>query len=452
MKNKAIILAAGQGKRMKSDIPKVLHKVAGKEMLHHIIENTKKAGIEDIIVVIGVKSDLVKESLKKYKNVKTVYQKEQLGTGHAVMMADEYLVNKGTTIVLCGDAPLITPKTIKDLVDSHLNSKQSSTVLTAYLQNPKGYGRIIKEGNLLKAIVEDKDASESEYQIKEVNSGAFAFDTELLKKYLKRLDNNNSQNEYYLTDILELLRLDGYKIGSFQMEDEREIKAVNSRVQLSEVEDILRDRIIKSHMDNGVTFINKLTNQIGSDVKIGKDTIIESGAVLMGCTEIGENVLIGQNSRIEDSKIDSNISILNSVIKDSKVGEGSTIGPFAYLRPNSIIGKNVKIGDFVEVKNSVIGDNSKASHHAYIGDGVVGKNVNIGCGVIFVNYDGKEKSKTIIENNAFIGSNTNLVAPLRIEENAFIAAGSTITKEVEKNALAVARAKQRNIKDWANKR
>ena len=448
----ALILAAGQGKRIKSNLPKVLHKVCGKEMVKHVIDTVKKAEIQDINLIIGKGAELVEEKTKD-TGVTYSLQAEQLGTGHAVKCAKKFLENKsGVVAVFTGDTPLIKQSTVKSLINDHINNKNAATILTAMVDDPTGYGRIVRDesGKVLK-IVEHKDCNEEELKIKEMNSAIYCFDIELLVKSLDKLNNNNKQGEYYLTDVIGILKDEGYSIGAVVTDIEETI-GVNSRVQLAEAEEILRNRINTIHMENGVTLIDPKTTYIGADVEIGKDTIIYPNNILEGNTVIGENCLLYQNSRIKDSVIGNEVDIQSSVILDSKIGDNTTVGPFAYIRPDSIIGKSTRIGDFVEIKKATIGDGTKVSHLTYIGDAEVGSGCNFGCGTVVVNYDGKEKHKTIIGDHSFIGCNTNLVSPVKVGDNTYIAAGSTITAEVKEGDLAVARAKQRNISGWVEKR
>lgn len=448
----ALILAAGQGKRIKSNLPKVLHKVCGKEMVKHVIDTVKKAEIHDINLIIGKGAELVEERTKD-TGVTYSLQAEQLGTGHAVKCAKEFLENKsGVVAVFTGDTPLIKQSTVERLINDHIDNKNAATILTAMVDDPTGYGRIVrdKNGKVLK-IVEHKDCNEEELKIKEMNSAIYCFDIELLVKSLDKLNNNNNQGEYYLTDVIGILKDEGYSIGAVVTDIEETI-GVNSRVQLAEAEEILRNRINTMHMENGVTLIDPKTTYIGADVKIGKDTIIYPNNILEGNTVIGENCLLYQNSRIKDSTIGNDVDVQSSVILDSKIGDNTTVGPFAYIRPDSVIGNCARIGDFVEIKKSTIGDGTKVSHLTYIGDAEVGSGCNFGCGTVVVNYDGKEKHKTIIGDHSFIGCNTNLVSPVKVGDNTYIAAGSTITAEVKEGDLAVARAKQRNISGWVEKR
>lgn len=451
----SIILAAGEGTRMKSKLPKVMHKICGKPLLSHVINTAKASGIDKNIVVIGKGGNTVMDTIKE-----DVFFVEQpmgegvpYGTGFAVIQAKDYIEDHSHVIILYGDTPLITSNTIKNIIEFHKKGNYEATVLSADFDDPTGYGRIIRDqnGNVL-AIVEHKDANEQERDIKEINSGIYCFNGKSLKLALDRLNNNNAQNEYYITDAIKILNDLGLKVGGYKIQDSEEILGINSRFQLSEAERIMRKRINNRHMDNGITMLNPDNTYIDDDVTIGRDTIIYPGAILEGKTSIGEDCIIGQNSRIVDSIIGNKVDIQISTILESKVDDNAHIGPYAYLRPNSEIGKNVKVGDFVEVKNSKIDDNSKASHLSYIGDAYVGKGVNIGCGVVFVNYDGKKKHKTTVQDNAFIGCNVNLISPVEVEEGAYIAAGSTITDKVPKDSLSIARAKQVNKEGWVAKK
>jgi len=448
----ALVLAAGQGKRIKSDLPKVLHKVCGKEMLKHVIDSIRRSGIDDIDVIIGKGAELVKERTSD-KNVSYSLQAEQLGTGHAVRCAEEFLKDKnGVVAIFAGDTPLIKQSTIEKLFKNHIENENAATILTSIVEDPTGYGRIVRDKNdqVLK-IVEHKDCNEEELKINEMNTAIYCFDIELLVNALGKINNNNNQGEYYLTDIIEILKSENKSVGAVVTEYEETI-GVNSRVQLAEAEEILRNRINLKHMENGVTLIDSKTTYIGIDVEIGKDTIIYPNNILEGNTKIGDNCLLYQNSRITDSIIGNEVEIQSSVILSSSVGDNTTVGPFAYIRPETKIGKNARIGDFVEIKKSTIGDGTKVSHLTYIGDAEVGEECNFGCGTVVVNYDGKNKYKTTIGDHSFIGCNTNLVSPVTIHDNTYIAAGSTITSEVNEGDLAVARAKQRNISGWVDKK
>ena len=448
----ALILAAGAGTRMKSQKPKVLHKVCGKAMLNHVIDQARELQVEKIIVVIGNGADQVQETIGD--GVEYVYQRELLGTGHAVMEAEHlFKEHKGNILLLYGDTPLISANTLKEFIQYHKDNNFAATVLTAKFDDPFGYGRIIrnKKGNI-ESIVEQKDANEDQLKITEINSGMYYFQAQLLCRALESITNNNAQGEYYITDTIEVLNKEGYNIGGYEVGIPQEIEGVNSRVQLAMAEAFMRKGINEYWMDQGVTMIDPATTYIHKDVKIGQDTIIYPVVQLEGCSKIGDNCILGANSRIVDSTIGDDVEIQFSTILESTINNKTRIGPYAYIRPNCKIGKNVKIGDFVEVKNSIIGDNTSAAHLSYIGDGEVGKNVNIGCGTIFVNYDGYKKHKTIVRDDVFVGCNTNLVAPVEVEEGSFIAAGSTITHQVPANSLAIARARQVNKEDWFNKK
>lgn len=449
MNLKIVILAAGQGTRMKSKIPKVLHKVLDKPMLDHVMEAAQVVTNNKPIVVIGHMSDMVREHLGDKAEI--ALQEEQLGTGHAVMMAEHYIDDEDEVLILCGDTPLIKGETLKEMTKIK-SEGYTAVVMSAVEEDPTGYGRIIRdESNDFMRIREQKDASEEEKAIKEINAGMYIIDGKLLKENLSKLSVNNAQREYYLTDVLEHIKNAGHRIGVYQA-DKMEIMGVNSRLQLSEAERIMRLDVNKMHMANGVTLIDTNSTYIDKNVKIGRDTIIYPNCHIKGNSVIGEDCIIRENTTIEDSHIEDHVTIKSSTILSSKVGARTTIGPYAYLRPKSVLGEDVKIGDFVEVKNAEIGNGSKASHLSYIGDAVVGKNVNIGCGVVFVNYDGKNKFKSIVEDNAFIGSNSNLVAPVTVKEGGYIATGSTVTVDVPEGALCVARAREVIKEGWRTKK
>ncbi|CAH0305527.1 Bifunctional protein GlmU [Peribacillus sp. Bi96] len=447
----AIVLAAGQGTRMKSKLYKVLHPVCGKPMVQHVIDQVNQLQIEDIVTVIGHGAEKVQEQLGD--SCKYALQDQQLGTAHAVMQAESVLSEKsGTTLVICGDTPLIKAETMEELIALHEQSQAKATILTAYADDPTGYGRILRsEGGLVKKIVEHKDASDEERYVKEINTGTYCFDNQALFSALKKVSNENVQGEYYLPDVIEILKQEGEIVTAFQSSDFEETLGVNDRVALSQAEQILRKRINESHMRNGVTIIDPLTTYIEADVQIGQDTVINPGACIKGKSIIGQDCLIGSNSEISNCEIGDGTEILQSVVHESSIGSSVKIGPFAHVRPHSDIRDSVKIGNFVEIKKTVFGKGSKASHLSYIGDAEVGENVNIGCGSITVNYDGKNKHLTKIEDNVFIGCNSNLVAPVTIGEGAYVAAGSTITQDVPQEALSVARARQVNKEDYVNK-
>lgn len=446
-----VVLAAGEGKRMKSDKSKVVFTVAGKEMVNRVIDEAIKAGADDVCVVVGHKANEVKEAVGSKATFVT--QHEQKGTGHAVMQAKDFIKKCKTVMILAGDTPLITAQTLKDAADAHEKNRNKCTVLTASLDNPYGYGRIVRDSNgNVERIVEQKDADEDEAKITEVNSGMYCFDAEALLHALDFLTNDNAQSEYYLTDTLSLMKKDNLKVGAFTVADSREIFGVNDRVQLSEAERVMRERINKKLMLEGVTIVDPERTYIEDDVAVGQDSVIYPGTTIEKGSVIGNNVTIGQNCRIVNSRVGDNCDVYFSTMIDSSVDEGSHVGPYAYLRPNSTVGKGCKVGDFVELKNASLGDGTKASHLTYIGDATVGKNVNFGCGTVIVNYDGKQKFRTNIGDNAFIGCNSNLVSPVTVNDNAYVAAGSTITDEVPNGSLAIARSRQVVKTDWKDKR
>lgn len=445
---KTVILAAGHGTRMVSEKPKVLHEVGGKAMLDYVISASEAAGADDTAVIVGYKADIVKAALPE--NITAIEQKEQLGTGHAVLQALPFFENfNGNVLVLVGDVPLVRKETLEELVKAHEDGGFSATVLTAVFDDPTGYGRIVKNGDELIKIVEHKDATDEERGIKEINSGMYCFDAQALKTALQAINSDNVQGEYYLTDTIEILRGMGKKVGSYPTPDVDDIAAVNSKVQLAEIGKIMRRRINTSLMEAGAIIIDPENTYLSAETKIGKDTTIYPGVITEGRVIIGENCVIGHNSRIVNSTIADGVDIQISTVLDSFVDENTHVGPYAYLRPNSHIGKNVKVGDFVEVKNAVMKDGAKASHLTYIGDAEVGKNVNLGCGTVFVNYDGTNKYRTVVEDNCFIGCNSNLVSPVTVKEGSYVAAGSTITDDVPEDTLAVARARQVNKEGYA---
>lgn len=451
MQRYAVVLAAGKGTRMKSKLYKVLHQVAGKSMIEHVVDSVKQAGVDQIVTIVGHGADSVKETLGDQSSYS--FQAEQLGTAHAVKMAKDVLKDQtGTTLVVCGDTPLITPETLNALVQHHENSNAQVTVLSATAPNPFGYGRIVRddEGQLAE-IVEQKDATQAEQQIDEISTGIFAFDNQTLFRLLEEVKNDNSQGEYYLPDVVALALKVGKKAEVYRTDDFDEIMGVNDRVALSKAEAALRQRINEYHMRNGVTLIDPNSTYIEADVTIGMDTIIEPGVHLGRGTVIGEDVVIGQYSDINQSTIGDRTTIKHSVVNEATVGADTTVGPFAQLRPKAHLGNEVKVGNFVEVKKADIKDGAKVSHLSYIGDAEIGERTNIGCGSITVNYDGKNKFKTVIGKDAFIGCNSNLVAPVTIGDDVLIAAGSTITDDVPDDSLALARARQTTKPGYLNK-
>ncbi|CAM4402912.1 bifunctional UDP-N-acetylglucosamine diphosphorylase/glucosamine-1-phosphate N-acetyltransferase GlmU [Paenibacillus alkaliterrae] len=451
MKMMAIVLAAGQGKRMKSKLYKVLHPVCGKPMVGHVLDVVKEAAVERAVVIVGHGAEMVKSYLGD--GAEYVLQEQQLGTGHAVRQAEALLGEEdGTTIVICGDTPLVQASTIQAMLELHASRGAAATVLTASFDNPTGYGRVIRgEDGTVQRIVEQKDCSPEEAAVKEINTGTYCFDNKKLFAALAKVTSNNAQGEYYLTDVIGIFREDGESVQGYCTDDAAEATGVNDRVALSEAERFMRERINRKHLLNGVTFIDAASAYIEASVQIGRDTVIYPGTVLRGTTVIGEDCIIGPQADIADSEIGNGVSIKYSTVAESVVGDTSTIGPYANLRPGSKLGIGCKIGDFVELKNASLDDGSKVSHLSYVGDAKVGKDVNIGCGAITVNYDGYNKFVTEIGDNAFVGSNVNLIAPVKIGDGAYVVAGSTVTHDVPAGDLAIARERQVNKPGYADK-
>lgn len=447
-----VILAAGLGTRMKSSIPKVLHKIYDKPIIQYVADSTKKLKAKDNIVVISPKTDEIKKTLDNYP-VTFVIQKEPKGTADALKTAVSNL-NKfdGTLLVLNGDTPLISTQTLKRFLRLHNHHKEDISIISFIAECPHSYGRIIRQGNQVKAIIEDRDASKDQKKIKEVNSGIYAMESHALK-LLKEIKINKTKAEYYLTDIVDIAVKKGYRVGAHILGNETEMTGINTREDLYKAGIYLREKILSGWINNGVSFIDRSSVFIHPEAKIGMDTIIYPNVFIEGKTVVGSNCIIYPNTRIVDSIIGNNVVIKDStVIESSTIKSNASIGPFAHIRPGSIIGRSSKIGNFVEIKKSVVGEGTKASHLSYLGDAEIGKNVNIGAGTITCNYNGREKHKTIIEDNVFVGSDTQLVAPVRVGRGAYVGAGSTITKDVPSLSLAVSRAEQRHIEKWALKK
>jgi bifunctional UDP-N-acetylglucosamine pyrophosphorylase / glucosamine-1-phosphate N-acetyltransferase len=447
----AVILAAGQGTRMKSKLYKVLHPVCGKPMVQHVVEQISSLQMKQMVAVVGHGAEKVQEQLGDH--IQYVLQEEQLGTAHAVMQAEEVLANEeGVTLVVCGDTPLITSETMDKLIAEHESLGAKATILTAKPEDPTGYGRIIRNSEgTVERNVEHKDATEEERKVTEINTGTYCFDNKALFDALKKVNNDNVQGEYYLPDVIEILKDAGEVVAAYQTPDFNETLGVNDRVALSKAESFMKKRINERHMRNGVTLIDPEQTYISDDAEIGSDTVIYPGTVILGNTKIGEENIIGPQSEIKDSVVGNGNMIRQSVIHDSEVGNETAIGPFAHIRPKSVLENNVKIGNFVEVKKSVMSTGSKASHLSYIGDAEIGKDVNLGCGSITVNYDGKNKFLTKVEDGAFIGCNSNLVAPVTVGKNAYVAAGSTITNDVPAESLSIARSRQTVKENYVQK-
>lgn len=451
MKRMAIVLAAGKGKRMKSKLYKVLHPVCGKPMVGHVVDTVRRTNSERTVVIVGHGAEDVKAYLGD--QAEYVLQEQQLGTGHAVRQAEELLgKEEGTTILICGDTPLVRAETIEAMIALHESEGAAATILTAIPEDPTGLGRIIRgeDGGVLR-IVEQKDCTPEEAAVNEINTGTYCFDNRKLFDALSKVTNDNAQGEYYITDVVGILRGEGEKVAAYATQDLTESIGVNDRVVLSQAEAAMRERIVREHMLAGVTVIDPASTYIGADVVIGSDTVLLPGNVITGRTVIGEDCKIGPNCELENAKIGNGTSVSHSVVRDSDIGAHVSVGPFAHLRPGANLADGVKIGNFVEVKNADIGQDSKVSHLSYVGDAKVGSRVNIGCGAITVNYDGFNKSLTEIEDDAFVGSNVNLIAPVHVGKGAYVVAGSTITKQVPEGDLAIGRARQENKPGYADK-
>ncbi|EMF0394035.1 bifunctional UDP-N-acetylglucosamine diphosphorylase/glucosamine-1-phosphate N-acetyltransferase GlmU [Enterococcus hirae] len=447
----AIILAAGKGTRMKSKLYKVLHLVSGQPMVEHIINRVSETNPDQIITIVGHGAEQVKAQLGERSEY--ALQAEQLGTGHAVLQAASFLQGKeGTTLVISGDTPLLTTETLNNLFEYHQGKNASATILTAQAEDPTGYGRIIRDHiGIVEKIVEQKDTTPEEALVQEINTGTYCFDNQALFEALNKVGTDNAQGEYYLTDIIEILKDAGKTVAAYQTEDFDESMGVNDRIALAKANELMRQRINKMHMVNGVSFVDPATTYIDAGVEIGSDTVIEAGVQLQGKTVIGSDCVIGAHSRIVDSVIEDHVVVEHSVIEKSLVKSHADVGPFAHLRPKAEIGEGVHIGNFVEVKNAEIGKNTKVGHLTYVGDATLGEEINVGCGVVFVNYDGKNKHRTTIGDHSFIGSNANIIAPVEIAKNTSVAAGSTITEDIPEYAMAIARARQVNKEEYAKK-
>ncbi len=448
MKITTIILAAGKGTRMRSDLPKILHKITNRPLLQHVYDMSSQLENNTIKIVVGHGAEQVTEALKHF-DADWVEQKQQLGTGHAVQQVSEQIADFDTVLILYGDVPLLKLATVKLLINN-VNDR-SLALLTVNLANPAGYGRIVRDvsGQVTK-IVEEKDATASEKQINEVNTGIMAVQGKQLKKWLSQLNNSNVQGEYYLTDVIEMAVGDQINIITSQPETEDEVLGVNNRIQLSHLERVYQQEQAYSLMEQGVTLKDPMRfDQRGTIESLGQDIEIDINVILEGKNSIGNNVKIGANTSIKNTVIGDNVEILaNCVIENAVIGQGSRIGPFARLRPESVLANDVHIGNFVEIKKSSIASGSKINHLSYIGDTTMGSNVNIGAGTITCNYDGVNKFRTVIEDGAFIGSDSQLIAPVTIGKNATIGAGSTITRDSPENQLTLSRSKQMSLAGW----
>lgn len=451
-----VVLAAGKGTRMKSALPKVLHRAAGQPLIEYVLRTAASVQPVSVVVIVGHQAELVEAALANRAGVSCALQEPQLGTGHALLQAEPALRDAhGTVVLLSGDVPLLRAQTLAALLRTHTGQRAAATVLTAVVDAPGGYGRIVRDGGRIAAIVEHKDATPAEREIREINSGIYAFDLVPLFGALRDIGSSNAQGEYYLPDLVKIYRARGLPVETVTAPDAHEILGVNSRKELAEVGAILRMTKNDELMDAGVTIVDPAATYIGPDVAIGADTIVHPGVHLDGRTRVGSKCEIHAGVRIIDSTIDDGVVINNfCVIADSHVSSGARIGPFAHIRPQSDVGVDAHVGNFVELKKTTLGRGSKANHLSYLGDATIGDRVNVGAGTITCNYDGTTKHPTVIEDGAFIGSDSQLIAPVRVGKGAYVAAGSSITDDVPEGSLAIARGKQTNKEGWVarNKR
>jgi bifunctional UDP-N-acetylglucosamine pyrophosphorylase / glucosamine-1-phosphate N-acetyltransferase len=445
-----VVLAAGQGTRMKSIMPKVMHQLAGLPMVDHVLRAADALRPSTITVVVGHKAETIRAHLKGRQNVRTVVQEPQLGTAHALQQTEPVLAGlSGTLVLLSGDVPLLRASTLQRLAETHRRANAAATVATATVERPYGYGRVVRTGGRIVRIVEERDASPAERQIREINSGIYAFDLAPLFEALRGIASQNAQGEFYLTDLVGIYRRRKLPVETLPVTNADEIRGINSRTELAEVSRLVRQNKNEELMAAGVTLVDPATTYIDADVEVGPDTVIHPGVVLEGQTRIGPACEIQAHVRIVDSTLGSHVSV-NSfcLIVGASVANGAAVGPFAHLRPESVVGEKAKVGNFVELKKTTLGAGSKANHLAYLGDADIGADVNIGAGTIICNYDGQTKHQTSIEEGAFIGSDTQLIAPVTIGRGAYVGTGTTVREDVPPGALAVSAGKQRNIEGW----
>jgi bifunctional UDP-N-acetylglucosamine pyrophosphorylase/glucosamine-1-phosphate N-acetyltransferase len=449
-----VVLAAGKGTRMKSSDPKVLHRASGFSLIEHVLRAADTLEPATTVVVVGHQAGRIKEALGQRPGLRFALQEPQLGTGHALLQAEPHLAGKsGTVVLLSGDVPLLRPSTLRALVEAHATRGAAATVLTARIGRPQGYGRIVRHEGQIAAIVEDKDATPAEREIAEINSGIYAFALAPLFAALRSIGAANAQGEYYLPDLVKIYRERGLAVETVSLDDPTEILGVNSRKELADVTANLKTAKNAALMDAGVTLIDPASAWIGPDVVVGADTVIHPNVYLEGRTRIGAGCEINAGVRIIDSTIDDGVIVHNfCVIRESHVATGARVGPFAHIRPQSEVGEGAHVGNFTELKKTTLGKGSKANHLSYLGDATIGEHVNIGAGTITCNYDGTHKHPTIIEDGAFIGSDSQLVAPVRVGKGAYVAAGSSIVDDVPAGALGIARGQQVNKAGWVEKR
>jgi bifunctional UDP-N-acetylglucosamine pyrophosphorylase/glucosamine-1-phosphate N-acetyltransferase len=449
-----VILAAGKGTRMRSALAKVLHRVAGLPMIDHVLATAATVYPKSRTIVVGHQALIVQAALAGNEGITFVVQEPQLGTAHALLTTEPPLrAAKGTVVLLSGDVPLLSPTTLKTLLQRHQTTGAAVTVLTAIVDNPHSYGRIVRSGEQIARIVEEKDASSAEREIREINSGIYAFALDGLFDAVRSIAAQNSQNEYYLPDLIGIYRQRGLGVETVTVSSPDEIRGINSRRELAEVSRIMRQQKTAELMDEGVTIEDPATAYIDRDVTIGRDTVIHPGVAIEGHTTIGSGCEIHSGARIVDSTIGDRVTVFNHcVITNSRLGDDAHVGPFAHLRNDADVREHARVGNFVELKKTVLGAGSKSMHLAYLGDATIGTKVNIGAGTITCNYDGEKKNPTVIEDGAFIGSDTQLIAPVTVGKGAYVGSGTTIRENVPAGALAVSAGKQRNIEGWVDKK
>jgi bifunctional UDP-N-acetylglucosamine pyrophosphorylase/glucosamine-1-phosphate N-acetyltransferase len=449
-----VILAAGQGTRMKSRLPKVLHSIAGRPLIEHVLRTAESVSPATITLIVGHRADVVRDRLKGRSNLRFAVQEPQLGTAHALQQAEPALAGRtGTVLLLSGDVPLLRPDALRRLVETHQAAGAAATVMTANVERPYGYGRIVRTEGRIARIVEERDASPTERQIREINSGIYAFDLAPLFDALRGIASQNAQGEFYLTDLIAIYRRRKLPVETLLNEHPHEIRGINSRTELAEVSRIVRQTKNEELMAAGVTIIDPTTTYIDPDVQVGPDTVIHPGVLLEGQTRIGAACELHAQVRIVDSEIGDQVTVNNfCLIVGAQVADGAQVGPFAHLRPETRVGEKAKVGNFVELKKTTLGPGSKANHLSYLGDATIGANVNVGAGTITCNYDGERKHPTVIEDGAFIGSDTQLIAPVRVGKGAYVGAGSSITEDVPAGALGIARGRQSNVQGWVERK
>jgi bifunctional UDP-N-acetylglucosamine pyrophosphorylase/glucosamine-1-phosphate N-acetyltransferase len=449
-----VILAAGQGTRMKSRLPKVLHQISGRSLIEHVLRTADSTSPATTTVVVGHQAALVREHLAGRGGLLFALQEPQLGTAHALRQAEPLLTGRtGTLVLLSGDVPLLSPDTLRRLIEIHRGANAAATVVTATVERPYGYGRIVRTGGRIARIVEERDASPAERRLREINSGIYAFDLEPLFDALRGIASQNAQGEYYLTDLIAIYRRRQLPVEILHIDNPQEIRGINSRTELAEVSSLLRQTKNEELMAAGVTLVDPATTYIDPDVDVGADTIIHPGVILEGRTRIGSACEIQAHVRIRDSVLGERVTVNNfCLIVGARVADGASVGPFAHLRPESVVGEKARIGNFVELKKTTMGAGSKANHLSYLGDATIGANVNVGAGTITCNYDGATKHETVIEDGAFIGSDSQLIAPVTVGKGAYVAAGSSISQDVPSGALGIARGRQSNIEGWVERK